>query len=252
MAAMQLIQPRHLARPGRGPFVMGTVVGGVLLFGGLALTWVAVATPVVRGLTPNVVRPAPDQMLVGALVWGLSLVAPPAFAIVGAIRLSLIASSVFRRPPAGAVSAVADQLGDEFVVAPIVHLPDGRPVKNLVVGPFGMAVISELPSPKVLRRHGTSWELRRYDGRWVPLENPLERAARDAERVKRWVATEERDFVVRVYAAVISTDTALSRTPTCAVLQREQIPAWLASLPVQRSLNEYRRTDLVERLTALA
>ena len=252
MLAMQLIQPSHLGRPARGPFVMGTIVGGVLFVGGLALTWVALATPVVRGLTPNVVRPAPDQMLFGALVWGLSLVAPPAFAIVGAIRLSLVASSVFRRPEAGAVNSVADQLGDEYVVAPLVHLPDGRPVKNLVIGPFGMAVISEMPSPKVLRRHGSSWELRRYDGRWVPLEHPLERAARDAERVKRWVATEEHDFVVRVYAAVVSGDPDIVRTPTCAALQREQIPAWLASLPVQRSLNVDRRADLVERLTALA
>ena len=66
---------------------MGTVVGGLLLVGGISLAWIAFATPLVRGFTPAVVRPTPDQMLVGGIIWGLSLVAPPCFAIVGAFRL---------------------------------------------------------------------------------------------------------------------------------------------------------------------
>jgi len=77
------------------------------------------------------------------------------------------------------------------------------------------------------------------------LENPLERAARDAERVRSWIAAEERDFVVKVYAAVVTPDTSLSRTSACAVISTEQIPAWLASLPPQRSLSSDRRAELL-------
>ena len=81
-----------------------------------------------------------------------------------------LCSSVQRRR---AVGRAIPALGDEYVVAPTVRLPDGRAIRNLVVGPFGVAVIGELPPT-----HGTSaatgsgWEFRRVDGRWVPFENP--------------------------------------------------------------------------------
>jgi hypothetical protein len=249
---MQLIPPTHVARPARGPLVLSTLVGGVLLFGGLGLAWLAIATPVVRGLTPAVVRPAPDQMLMGALVWGLSLVAPPAFAIVGAIRLSSVAATVLRKPHVGAVKSVAARLGDEYVVAPIVNLPDGRTARNVVVGPFGMAILHEMPPKRFTRRHGSQLEVRRHDGRWVSLESPLERAIRDTDRLKHWLTLEERDFVVKVYAAVVTDDDSIARTPSCAVLLPDQIPGWLASLPPQRSLSPSRIEDLVERLRAIA
>lgn len=249
---MQLIPPSHVVRQSRGPLVLSTIVGGVLLFGGLGLAWLAIATPVVRGLTPAVVRPAPDQMLMGALVWGLSLVAPPAFAIVGAIRLSSVAAEVLRKPQAGAVKSVASRLGDEYVVAPVINLPDGRIARNVVVGPFGMAILHEMPPKRLTRRHGSQLEVRRYDGRWVSLENPLERATRDTERLKHWLSGEERDFVVKVYAAVVTDDPSINRIPSCAVLLADQIPGWLASLPPQRSLSPSRIEDLVDRVRSIA
>ncbi len=252
MVAMQLIQPSHVIRPARGPLVLGTVTGAVLLFGGLALGWLAIATPIIGTLTPSVIRPAPDQVAIGAAIWAVALVAPPAFAIVGALRLAHVATTVLRRPHVGAVKRVAGQLGDEFVVAPLVHLADDRAVRNLVVGPFGIAILSELPSPKASRRHGQTWEVHRADGRWVPLGNPLETAARDAERVRRWISGEERDFLVKVYAAVITADPTVTRTPACATVHPDQIAAWLGSLPPQRSLTESRRSDLVERVRSIA
>jgi hypothetical protein len=86
----------------------------------------------------------------------------------------------------------------------------------------------------------------------MPFENPLERAARDAEGVRRWVSSEERDFVVKVYAAVVTSDSSITRTPSCAVISTEQIPAWLASLPPQRSLNSIRRAELIELVRSIA
>jgi hypothetical protein len=90
--------------------------------------------------------------------------------------------------------------------------------------------------------------VRRTDGRWIPLENPLDKAARDAERVRRWFAHDDADYLVKTYAAVVAPDASLPRTPTCAVITREQIPAWLASLPVQRGLTAARREQVVEML----
>lgn len=251
MPHMQLIQPTHPMRPARGPLLLGILVGGLLLVGGLGLAWLAFATPVVRGLAPAVVRPTPDQMILGALVWGLSLVAPPAFAIVGAIRLSMVAAAVLRKPESSAISRAIPVLGDEYVMAPTVRLSDGHPIRNVVVGPFGVAVIGELPSAKNTRRQGTTWEMRRADGRWAQMLNPLDRAARDAERIRHWIAADERDFIVKVYAAVVIRDSGLSRTSACAAITADQIPSWLASLPPQRSLNADRRDDVVERIRSL-
>ena len=42
------------------------------------------------------------------------------------------------------------------------------------------------------------------NGRWVPIENPLDRATRDAERVRRWLATDDRDFVIKALNAQIA------------------------------------------------
>lgn len=249
---MQLIQPSHFMRPARGPLLAGTVVGGILLVGGLALAWIAFATPLIHSLTASVVRPSPDQMALGALIWGLSLVAPPAFAIVGVVRLWGVVVTLRRRPPAGAVARVAQQLGDEYVVAPSVRLQDDRLIRNVVVGPFGIAVISEPPPPAAVRRQGTSWEVRRHDGRWIPLANPLDRASRDAERLRGWISSEDRDFLVKAYAVFATSDPTVARTPSCAVVVPDQIAAWLQSLPPQRSLTASRYEDLVEAIRSIA
>jgi len=251
-ADMQLIQQSQAMRPAWGPILLGSVVGGFLLVGGLALAWVAFATPIVRELSPAVVRPTTDQMIVGGLVWGLSLVAPPCFAIVGAIRLSMVATTLLSKPKLGPVTRAIPALGDEYVVAPAIHLPDGRAIRNVVVGPFGVAVIGELPAPRNTRRHGTSWEVRRVDGRWAPMEHPLERCARDAERLRYWIAADDQDFVVKVYAAVVIGDSGLTRTAACAAITTEQIPGWLASLPPQRSLSADRQASVVERIREIA
>jgi len=251
-AGVQVIASSRAMRPPLGAVVVGLVVGGFLVVGGLFLAWLAFATPALASLTPNTPRPSPGEMAIGGLVWGFTLVAPPAFAIIGAFRIGSVARAVTAKPPVRALDRVASQLGDEFVVATDARLPDGRVVRNLVLGPFGLAIVSELPPPRATRHTGSSWELRRSDGRWGHWENPLERAARDGERVRRWFAASERDYVVKVYAAVVSADPTVSRTPTCAVVTAEQIPAWLASLPAARALTPSRRVELIEQIRTIA
>ena len=71
-----------------------------------------------------------------------------------------------------------------------------------------------------------------------PIEAPLDRASRDAERVRGWLASDDRDFVVRVYAAIVTDDKTVDRTPACAVVAPAELAGWIAALPPQRGLNE--------------
>ncbi|HKG56639.1 MAG TPA: hypothetical protein VKA85_05295, partial [Candidatus Limnocylindrales bacterium] len=190
---------------------------------------------------------------VGMVAWAFALIAPATFIIVGLARIVTVVDSVASsRPRSTPASRLARVLGDEYVVASRVRLPDGRMIPDLIVGPFGAAILEELPPPAVSRRHAAGWEVRTREGRWIPLENPLERASRDADRVRRWFAEDDQDFVVKVYAAVVSRDSSVPRSATCAVITADQIPAWIASLPAQRSLNEGRRDRLVELLRDIA
>lgn len=249
---MQMIQSSAVAPPSRGPVVLGAIVGAILLFGGLGLAWLSFVTPLIRGLAPSAVRPGPEQLITGAAVWGFMLVAPPSFAIVGIVRLSRVFETLRKRSAPSTLSRVRGLVGDEYLAASNVRLPEGRVIRNLIIGPHGLAVLAELPPASITRRTDNVWEVRRADGRWIPLENPLDRAARDAERVRSWVGSEDQGFVVKVYAAVLTTDRSLTRIPACAVIFADQIPAWLASLPPQRSLNESRRAELADLVRSLA
>ena len=248
---MQVISPRI---PGydRRALVIGTLVGAVLLVGGLSIGWLAFATPFIQAFTP-VGRPGTSQVIAGMLAWAFALIAPATFIIVGVARIVTVVDSVSAaRPKATPASKLTKELGEEYVVASRVRLPDGRIVPEMIIGPFGLAVLEELPPANVTRHHGQAWEVRTREGRWIPITNPLDKASRDADRVRRWLGGDEQDFVVKVYAAVIAHDASRPRTATCAVITGDQIQPWLASLPAQRSLNETRREKLVSMVKELA
>jgi hypothetical protein len=247
---MQVITPRV---PGhdRRTIVVGTLVGAVLLVGGLCIGWLAFATPFIQAFTP-VGRPATSQVVVGMLAWAFALIAPATFVIVGVARIVTVFDAVAAtRPKKTPTTRLGKVLGEDYVVASRVRLPDGRLVPEMVIGPFGVAVLEELPPASITRRHGTAWEVRTREGRWLPITNPLEKASRDAERVRSWLGGDDQDYVVKVYAAVIAPDTSLERTATCAVINGNQIPAWLASLPSQRSFEAGRREAIVSRVREL-
>jgi hypothetical protein len=231
--------------------VAGTLGGIALLAGGMFLGWLAFATPIIGALTPNAIRPTLPQLAIGGTVWAIALTAPPLFAIVGAWRISRIVRALTVRRGETTLVRAATHLGDDHFAATDVRLPDGRFIGNIVLGPFGLAVINEMPSPRVVRRTGTSWEGRGPGGRWIHIENPVERTARDAERMKRWFGSEERDYVLKVYAALVSTDPTLTRVAGCAIVTPDQLPGWLASLPPARSMTANRLDEIVEQITKL-
>lgn len=244
---MQVIPSRRTAR--LRPFVpsaVGGILGVALIGAGVGLGYLAFSTSIVSRVM-EAPRPGPAQVALAVVAWTVALVAPACFVILGSARL-IRAVEFLGRPRRRAVSALAGSLSDEYVAATRVLLPDARVIPELVVGPHGIAIFEHLPPAGVSRREGGRWEVRVADGRWLPIENPLDRASRDADRVRRWLATDDRDFVVKVYAAVIAPDLSLPRIPTCAVITRDQVAAFLASLPAQRSLTPSRRQRIVEQV----
>jgi hypothetical protein len=220
------------------------------LGGGLVLAYLTLGTSFLGQFVP-IGHATTTQMVTGAIAWSFALTAPALFAIVGLVRLLGVLELVgTTRPKKGRTSRLAASLSDDYVVATRVTLPDGRMVPELVIGPFGAAVVEELPPLGAMRHHGTAWEVRTTDGRWRAMEHPLDRASRDAERVRRWLEQDDRDHVVKVYAVIVAPDGALARSSTCAVVSPEQLGAWVSSLPPQRSLTPSRRERLVEVVRA--
>ena len=249
---MQVIYSRRAAPGGWISVLIGSTVGAILLLGGILVGFLTFGTPFISSFTPSG-RPETAEVVAGMLAWTFALIAPATFVIVGLARivtvLELISSSRPRPTPA---SRLARVLSDDYIAASRIRLPDGRAVPELVVGPFGVAMLAELPPAAATRHSGHSWEVRTSAGQWIPFENPLDRASRDAERVRNWFSHDDQDFLVKVYAAVVAPDTTIERTATCAVITPQQIPAWLASLPVQRSLTTARRERVIELIRETA
>lgn len=243
MQSMTPLQPhRHL-----GSLVVGTVLGASLVAAGLGLAFLAIDTPFVSGLVPAS-RPGSYQLSTALIVWTLAIIAGAALFFAGTNRLAMTVAAVRsrsrRRSPV--VQALAALSADVFVATGVVPR-DGRPIPELVIGSFGVAVVHEMGARDLIRQVGRSWEARTADG-WVPTEHPLDRVARDADRVRHWLTHGDLDFVVRVHAALVTPDSSLPRSPLCAVITADQIPAWIAALPRQRSLSAGRRDRLLARV----
>lgn len=238
-------------RPARrlGSVVGGTLLGASLVATGFGLVFLAIETPLVSRLVPTSGAGSP-QLAIAMLVWTLALIAGAALSVAGTNRLAATVAAVRARAARHSpVVRMAQSLPDGVAVATDVVPDDGRPIPEMVVGPFGVAVVHELGPREAIRRVGQSWEARTADG-WVPTEYPLDRVGRDAERVRHWLTHDDLDFVVRVYAALVTTDTSIPRSPLCAVITADQIPAWIEALPSQRSFSAGRRDQLLARVRA--
>lgn len=249
MARMQLISATSgPTRRSVRPIVSGTLVGATLVAGGLCLAYLVFATPLLSMILPSG-RAGPSQVVTGMVVMAMALVAPLVFVAVGTTRLArLIASLRPRAHDRSALERLADSLSADVVGAADVPLRDGRNIPALLIGPFGVIVLREAPSPSMTRTNGGAWEARTRAG-WIPIENPMERASRDAERVRHWLSHDDRDFLVKTYAAVIARPGQdLARSATCAVLTADQLPGFIASLPAQRSLTGSRLESVLEQV----
>jgi hypothetical protein len=227
--------------------VGGALLGAGLVAAGLSLAFLTVDTPLASRLVTGG-GSGSGRLPFAAIVWLLGIVAGGSLLVAGTDRLAVIVATIRASAAKGSPFAQAlDALAVDVAVVHDVTPHDGRPVPTLIVGPFGVAVVAEMAPADRLRRVEGSWEVRTRDG-WIPTEHPLDQVARDAERVRHWLTHGELDFVVRVYAALVTSDPTIPRSPLCAVITIEQIPAWTEGLPRQRILNDGRRNVLLARL----
>lgn len=229
----------------------GALLGTALVVTGLSLAFLTVDTPLASRLVTGSWAGS-GRLPFAALVWFLGLVAGGSLLVAGTDRLAVmvatIRASAAKGPP---LARALEALPDDVAVVHRVTPHDGRPVATVLVGPFGVAVVGEMAPADRLRRVEGSWETRTRDG-WIPTEHPLDHVARDAERVRHWLTHGELDFVVRVYAALVTPDTTIPRSPLCAVISAEQVSAWAEGLPRQRTINDGRRNVLLARVRGAA
>lgn len=232
----------HRRAPGLGVVVSDSVYGAALATAGLGIAYLALATPMVSVLFADRLIGTGNASL-GLGIRALSIIAAGALMLAGTDRLAATLASI--RTAAGSVGPGARALGsvdDVSVLAGVVPI-DGRAIPELVTGPFGVAVLHALPAGRQYRQVGTGWEYRARGG-WLPMDNPLDQASRDADSVRRWFNIADLEFVVRVYTALISPDGSFPRSASCAVVTPDQLPAWIGALPSQRSLTAARRLRL--------
>jgi hypothetical protein len=246
---MQVIASQRpvAGRPSRLSVAWSLALGGLFVAGGAWILFAVFGLGFLERYVPTG-RGTTFQLVAGALAWTFALTAPPAFGLVGISRLIVAAERVrARRPRITPAVRLARAIGDDHVVATNIRLPDGsRTIPEIVLGPFGAAVVEELPPAMAVMSRGVrSWEVRTGDGHVRTIENPLERATRDADRVRSWLSSDETDHIVKVYAVVVGSDPRAERSASCAVIEPDEVAEWLSSLPTQASLDAGRRERLV-------
>jgi hypothetical protein len=239
-------------RPSRVQVWSAYSAGFILVGAALTLLYLIFVAGYLERFTPSG-RPTTFQLVVGALAWAFALTAPAGAGLVGVLRLATARDRQnARRARITPAVRLARAISDDHIVATGLQLPDGsRIVPELVVGPFGAAVIHELPpAGAVMSRGVRSWEVRVGNGQIRTIENPLERATRDSDRVRAWLSGDDNDYVIKVYAAVVGTDPKAERSATCAVLAPDQVAEWLTSLPPQRTIDAGGRERIVKMVRA--
>lgn len=252
--AMQVLASNRAkaGRPSRVGVATSLVVGTALVAASAVLLYLVFGDHFVDRFMPRG-RATTYELVAGALAWTFALTAPAGFGLVGIARLVTAFDRYrARRPRVTPAVRLRRAIGDDHVVATGVRLPvDDRVVPELVVGPFGAAVIEELPpAGAVLSRGVRSWEVRVGNGYIRTIENPFERASHDAERVRAWLSPDDSDHVIKVYAAVVGADPNVERSKSVALLAPTQVAEWLTSLPPARSLDAGRRDKIVKELRA--
>jgi hypothetical protein len=246
-----LASPRAKAgQPSRFAFYTALLAGTICTAVGIALLYLVFGGAFMTRFMPAG-RPSTYDLVVGALAWTFALTAPAGFGLIGLARLATAYERWrARRPRITPAVKLRRAIGDDHVVATSVRLPVGnRMVPELIVGPFGVAVIEELPPPGAVMSRGVrTWEVRVGNGYIRTIENPLDRAGHDADVVRAWLSPEDADHVVKVYAAVVGSDDRVERTASTAYIRPSQVAEWLASLPPQKSFDAGRRDRIVREI----
>jgi hypothetical protein len=245
---MEVIRPNARPRPTERALAVARLIGALYLVAGLSVAWLTLETPFVDVFAARGQAFA-NEAAFHTLGWVVALCLPALCLLVGTHRIldfvELPNPFKAQRDP---LAGLGSKLGDAYVAVRGLVLPGGRAVATLIVGPPGIVVLGQLPAAHDARPVGGHWEARTSADEWVAIENPLDRAARDAEAVRRWLIADDHDFVVKVYAAVVTRRGSTVRSSTTSVIDQRGIPAFLASLPPHRTFSADRRRQVLDRI----
>lgn len=227
---------------------------------GLALVAIGVALGVRELSSDTLVRvlagaaPGPLGGAAAILGWGLGLLLPVVLVAAGTLATRRAATEA--RRTRGRLLELLGTLPDDHLVALDVALPDGRILPVVVAGETWIVLLEALPPPDRLRHAQGRWELRLPGRGWVPVEEPVSRARRDADRLRGWLRDLTGDGRVPVRAALVDPAAGRRRSrhpvehPEVPLLAPDQVGAWLAALPAGPGFASGRRARLRERLAA--
>jgi hypothetical protein len=187
------------------------------------------------------------QQLFGTATWGLVFLIPGLFIVLGLARMVRAVEARPRPRRDRPAASQRGQISDDFMVAGAVRLPDGRTIPEVIVGPHGLTVVEEVPPRHASREASHHWEVRDRTGRWSAVEHPLDRAARDVERLRRWLGNSMEDYTPRFTAVCIADDDRVRRSSEVAVIRRNQLAEFLGAQPSLRQMTADRR----ERIAGL-
>lgn len=206
MHVIQSAPPRTAPNPRN---VAGVLVGVSLVLGGGWLGLQAFGSSAVSDL---ILRTSPGfPVSIAALAgWGVGLLVPSLLVLAGSARVARTIGRA-RRVRADRFLELAAGLSEDHLVALGVALPDGRRVSALVISPAGIALFAYLPPPGAIRFVNGRCEARLVGRGWTTIEEPLTRARRDADAVRRWLFDASAD-PLPVSAAVID-EAMAKRTP---------------------------------------
>ncbi len=249
---MEVIQAHGRRRPTPRALAVARLIGVLYVVCGFSLAYLTLATPFVDIFAARGREFAHETSFL-AFGWLVALAMPASCLLLGTHRI--LDFTEFRNPLAkrpDLLAGLGPSLGGEYVAVRDLVLPGGRHISTLVVGPHGIVVLGRLPPHGQARQVDGRWEARVGGDQWIAIESPLDRTARDADAVRRWLISDEHGFVIKVYAAVIADDDSVTRSATTAVVRRGRIPAFLAALPPHRTFSSGRRSQVLERIRSAA
>ena len=246
---MEVIRAEGRCRPSPRALAVARLIGLGYVLAGLWIAWLTLTTPYVDVFAAHGRAFAGDGT-VHALAWLTALALPGLCLLVGAHRILGFAevTNPFAGRRGDPTTGLETTLGTDYAAVHDLVLPGGRQIARMIVGPQGVVVLARLPDPSRTRQVDGHWEGRVDADHWIPVEDPCDRTARDAEAVRRWLVGDEHGFVVKVYAVMIAEADPADRNPNVAMVRPGGLPAYLASLPPHRTFTPARRRQVLDRI----
>jgi hypothetical protein len=237
---MSTTSPSPRTRNLGGSLLGETLVGTSLVLLGLWLVYLALFRNLADSLTS--VRATDHGLPLVFAAWLAALAAPLVLVLLGTDRLARLLATTRRSGWRRSSTDPYRNLPSGVVRVGRMALDDGRAAPSILIGAFGLVVVQETQGL------GAQAEVSLTGGRLAAWDDPRENAGREAERVRRWISQHDHDFVVRVYAVLVTPESWIVRTNSCSVVTPDGLGEWIDALPRQRSFSPERQARLASML----